>query len=54
LLGNFYKENEHLFSNIVSSNITPEEIAELMRELANAVIMENDVARTSSKKSVSS
>lgn len=43
-LDNFYKENEYLFNKIVSSSITPEETKELWKELARAVILENELA----------
>jgi hypothetical protein len=44
LLGDFYTENEHLFNRIVSSGITPEKTTELWKELARAVILENELA----------
>ncbi|PNF21769.1 hypothetical protein B7P43_G08446 [Cryptotermes secundus] len=41
---NFYKENEYHFDKIVSSGITQDEIIELWKELAKAVIIENELA----------
>lgn len=49
---NFYKENEYLFNKIVSSGITPDEIIELWKELAKAVIIENELANHVIKKNV--
>jgi hypothetical protein len=51
-VGNFYKENKYLFKKIASLDITPDEISESWKELAKAVIIENELASHVIKKNV--